>query len=114
MSLEPSFHLSASTDGVPVSVAQGAGNTLIHTVPEGWTDRVELHIANLEGSSSSAVSVLIDDTVAISITLPGGSVYDFGPVAVSQKTIKVSATGGNQAVRVTGIIHRGGLATKHN
>ncbi len=117
MALEHSLHPSSSTDGEPISVAQGGGNILIHTVPKGWTDRVILHIANLAGATSTTMTILVNSVTALSIGMPPGSVYDY-EVGVSGgaagKTIHVSASGGDTAVKVTGAIHRGGLARKYN
>lgn len=112
MALEHTLHPSASTKGAPISVAQGAGNILIHTAPSTWTDRVILHISNEVGAGKTTMTILVNSVTAISIQLNRGSVYNY-EVGISGLTIHVSATGGNTALKVTGIIHRGGLARKY-
>lgn len=112
MALEHSNHLSASTQGDPISVTQGGGNTLVHTVPDGWTDRIKLHVANHAGATASTVAILVNSVSALSIVMSAGSVYEF-EVTANARTIHVSASGGDTAVKVTGTIHRGGLATKY-
>ena len=114
MALEHTLHLSESTQGDPISVAQDGGNILVHSMPSPkWTDRVTLHIANLAGASASTVTILVNEIVALSIVMAAGSVYDY-EAAVSGRTIHVSAASGNTALKVTGVIHRGGLARKYN